>query len=99
MDLAYFTEVNPSKDKKVNEFWAMIRQGYQDKGYCLKFGKCDICGEEGVLCEIGLNWICNWNEKCQKAMDDLYVNEIKEWKEEQRNKYHLHPCFYQDGCW
>lgn len=81
MDLAYYNQVSPSKDQKVNRFYAKIREDYfLNKGYVLKYGKCEICGEEGVLCEVGLNWVCNWNDKCQKEMDEWYVNEIKEWR-------------------
>jgi len=86
MDLAYFTEANPSDDPKVNEFWKGMRKSYEDKGHILKFGKCEICGEEGVLCEIGLNWTCNWNDKCKKEMDDWYKEEIKVWQKEQQNE-------------
>ena len=45
-DLAFWNEANPDEDPEVNEFWAKIREKYEMD--CLKWGKCEVCGEEGV---------------------------------------------------
>lgn len=73
MELAYFMEAHPSDNPRTNQHYAQIRHNYfYNKGYVLKYGKCEICGEQGTLCEIGLSWCCNFNDKCKEEMTKQY---------------------------
>ena len=73
LTLAFFNEAYPSKDRVVNEYWGRIRGLH--KWDCLKYGKCEVCGEEGLLGEYGLNWVCD-DPDCLKEMGDWYDGEL-----------------------
>jgi len=75
--LAFHNETYPSTNPKVNIFWEKIRKNHEMD--CLKYGKCDICNEEGLLGEYMLNWICTDNKDCHKQMETEYKIILADW--------------------
>jgi hypothetical protein len=75
--LAFHNEIYPSINPETNLFWAKIRKNHETD--CLKYGKCDICNEEGLLIEYMLNWICINNKNCHNKIKAEYKIILKEW--------------------
>jgi hypothetical protein len=69
--LAFFNEAHPSPNPKVNAYWREIKKKHDHE--CLKYGKCEVCGEEDLLGEYGLNWVCD-NPDCLEVMKNYYDN-------------------------
>ena len=72
LTLANFNQTYPHKSKKINQYWKKVRQYYLEKeGLIHKYGKCEICNQESLLEETGLNWTCN-NPNCIKLINQFY---------------------------
>lgn len=79
LTLATFNEKYPSKKQKINKYWQKILKYYKNKGYIIKYDKCDICHTKTLLHEYGLNWIC-YDTNCEKEMEKWYNNEMNKWQ-------------------
>lgn len=77
LTLAFFTEIHPDANPKVNEFYKGIRDKHAND--CLKYGKCEMCGEEELLGECGLTWVCE-RAQCLETVKKLNDEEIKKFR-------------------
>ncbi len=74
--LAFYNETYPDKDPIVNKYWERIRDKHEMD--CLKYGKCEICGEEDLLGEYLLTFVCE-KTACNKKIAEEYEEILKEW--------------------
>jgi hypothetical protein len=74
--LAFMDEVYPDPRPWARAQWAAIRKKHEMD--CLKYGKCEICGEEDLLGEWGLTWVCD-KPACLKEVKEGYDEILADW--------------------
>ena len=74
--LAFFNETYPDKNPLINTYWKRIRNKHARD--CLKYGKCEVCGDLDLLGEYGLTWICDKPE-CNKKVAKDYDKILMDW--------------------
>jgi len=76
---AFYNEVYPTGNPAIDSYWERYRNFLDiisDERLWTRWGICEECGWEGLVYEIGLNWVCD-NPECEKAMNDWYKEMIK----------------------
>ena len=76
---AFFNEKHPTGDTHIDSYWERYRNFLDiisDERLWTRWSICEECGNEGLVYEIGLNWVCD-DPDCEKAMNDWYEEMLR----------------------
>ena len=67
--------------EKIERFLQLLAH-FNEKYLILKYDHCEVCGEENLLNEIGLNWCCQDKQECNDQMNQWLNETIEELRKE-----------------